>query len=107
MCWCDRPVQGRRPRPSGEDSPADSCYSDKGPIHTRMGDIARRAGVHRSTVYYYYYYYFPSKAVLLAASFVRVVTVTQDAVELARRLAHPSAISSHGMRLTLQHCCPR
>ncbi|MDV3219537.1 TetR/AcrR family transcriptional regulator, partial [Mycobacterium avium] len=68
--------RGRRPRPAGADSPADdearerlltaadSCYSDKGPVHTRMGDIARRAGVHRSTVYYY----FPSKDALLAAS---------------------------------------
>jgi AcrR family transcriptional regulator len=42
-----------------------------------MGDIARRAGVHRSTVYYY----FPSKDALLAASFVRVLTVTLHAVE--------------------------
>lgn len=56
---------------------ADSCYSEKGPVDTRMGDIARRAGVHRSTVYYY----FPSKDALLAASFVRVLTVTLRAVE--------------------------
>ncbi|ORB75555.1 hypothetical protein BST44_03370 [Mycobacterium scrofulaceum] len=81
--------RGRRPRPAGADSPADdearerlltaadSCYSDKGPVHTRMGDIARRAGVHRSTVYYY----FPSKDALLAASFMRVLTVTLHAVE--------------------------
>ncbi|WP_225601306.1 TetR/AcrR family transcriptional regulator [Mycobacterium avium] len=56
---------------------ADSCYSDKGPVRTRMGDIARRAGVHRSTLYYY----FPSKDALLAASFVRVLTATLQAVE--------------------------
>jgi hypothetical protein len=33
---------------------ADACYAEKGPVRTRMSDIARRAGVHRSTVYYYF-----------------------------------------------------
>jgi AcrR family transcriptional regulator len=56
---------------------ADACYAEKGPVHTRMGDIARRAGVHRSTVYYH----FPTKDALLAASFVRVLAATGAAVE--------------------------
>lgn len=56
---------------------ADSCYADKGPVRTRMGDIARRAGVHRSTLYYY----FPSRDALLVASFVRVLSTTLQAVE--------------------------
>ncbi|MEE3753206.1 repressor [Mycobacterium intracellulare] len=56
---------------------ADACYADKGPVRTRMSDIARRAGVHRSTVYYY----FPTKDALLAASFVRVLAATAEAVE--------------------------
>jgi AcrR family transcriptional regulator len=43
---------------------ADACYAEKGPVRTRMSDIARRAGVHRSTVYYY----FAQKDTLLAAS---------------------------------------
>src|SRR5271168_2870058 len=46
-------------------------------VHTRMSDIARRAGVHRSTVYYY----FSKKDALLAASFVRVLAATAEAVE--------------------------
>lgn len=56
---------------------ADACYDEKGPMRTRMGDVARRAGVHRSTVYYY----FPSKDELLAASFLRMLTSTLNAVE--------------------------
>ncbi|MEM6110654.1 TetR/AcrR family transcriptional regulator [Mycobacterium sp. 050272] len=56
---------------------ADACYAEKGPVRTRMGDIARRAGVHRSTVYYH----FPNKDALLAASFVRVLAATLQAVE--------------------------
>ncbi len=56
---------------------ADACYADKGPVRTRMSDIARRAGVHRSTVYYY----FSNKDALLAASFVRVLAATTEAVE--------------------------
>lgn len=56
---------------------ADECYADKGPVRTRMSDIARRAGVHRSTVYYY----FSNKDALLAASFVRVLAATTEAVE--------------------------
>jgi AcrR family transcriptional regulator len=43
---------------------ADACYAEKGPVRTRMSDIARRAGVYRSTVYYY----FAKKDTLLAAS---------------------------------------
>lgn len=56
---------------------ADACYAEKGPVRTRMSDIARRAGVHRSTVYYY----FSKKDALLAASFVRVLAATAEAVE--------------------------
>jgi AcrR family transcriptional regulator len=56
---------------------ADACYAEKGPVRTRMSDIARRAGVHRSTVYYY----FSNKDTLLAASFVRVLAATAEAVE--------------------------
>ena len=56
---------------------ADACYAEKGPVRTRMSDIARRAGVHRSTVYYY----FANKDTLLAASFVRVLATTAEAVE--------------------------
>jgi AcrR family transcriptional regulator len=43
---------------------ADARDPEKGPVSTRMSDIARRAGVHRSTVYYY----FAQKDTLLAAS---------------------------------------
>jgi AcrR family transcriptional regulator len=56
---------------------ADACFAEKGPVRTRMSDIARRAGVHRSTVYYY----FPKKDALLAASFLRVLAATAEAVE--------------------------
>jgi AcrR family transcriptional regulator len=56
---------------------ADACYAEKGPVRTRMSDIARRAGVHRSTVYYY----FSNKDALLAASFLRVLAATAEAVE--------------------------
>lgn len=74
------------PRPSGAwgaDTPADeeqarewllaaaeSCYAKQGPSRTRMSDIARAAGVHRSTVYYY----FPNKNAVRAASLVRGLT---------------------------------
>jgi AcrR family transcriptional regulator len=56
---------------------ADACFAEKGPVRTRMSDIARRAGVHRSTVYYY----FSNKDALLAASFVRVLAAALEAVE--------------------------
>ncbi len=55
---------------------AEACYAEKGPVRTRMSDVAQRAGVHRSTVYYY----FPNKDALLAASFVRVLGVTVERV---------------------------
>jgi AcrR family transcriptional regulator len=64
---------------------ADACYAEKGPVHTRMSDIARRAGVHRSTVYYY----FSTKDALLAASFVRVLSATAEAVEQCWRTDDP------------------
>jgi AcrR family transcriptional regulator len=56
---------------------ADACYAEKGPVRTRMSDVARRAGVHRSTLYYY----FSKKDTLLAASFVRVLAATAEAVD--------------------------
>jgi AcrR family transcriptional regulator len=56
---------------------ADACYAENGPVRTRMGDIARRASVHRSTVYYH----FPNKDALLAASFVRMLSATVQGVE--------------------------
>lgn len=56
---------------------ADACYADKGPVRTTMSDIAQRAGVHRSTVYYY----FLNRDALLAASFVRQLAATLEAVE--------------------------
>ncbi|OBK63221.1 repressor [Mycobacterium colombiense] len=52
---------------------------------TRVGDVARYAGVHRSTVYYY----FPSKDALLAASFLRMLTTTLDAVEQCWQTEEP------------------
>ena len=64
---------------------ADACYAEKGPVRTRMSDIARRAGVHRSTVYYY----FAKKDALLAASFVRVLAATAEAVEQCWQTADP------------------
>ncbi|WP_253843036.1 TetR/AcrR family transcriptional regulator [Mycobacterium colombiense] len=64
---------------------ADACYADKGPMCTRVGDVARYAGVHRSTVYYY----FPSKDALLAASFLRMLTTTLDAVEQCWQTEEP------------------
>ena len=84
-----QPDEGR-PGSWGADSPADedearekllcaadACYAEKGPVRTRMSDIARCAGVHRSTVYYY----FPTKDALLAASFLRVLATTAKAVD--------------------------
>jgi AcrR family transcriptional regulator len=64
---------------------ADACYAEKGPMRTRMSDIARRAGVHRSTVYYY----FSTKDALLAASFLRVLAVTAEAVDQCWRTDDP------------------
>ena len=82
--------QGTRARSWRADSPADeeearerllaaadACYAEKGPVRTRMSDVAQRAGVHRSTVYYY----FPNKDALLAASFVRLLGATVESVE--------------------------
>jgi AcrR family transcriptional regulator len=56
---------------------AEACYADKGPGRTGMSDIARRAGVHRTTVYSY----FPNKDAVLAACFMRAVTEVLDAGE--------------------------
>jgi AcrR family transcriptional regulator len=86
----DARSEEHRPRPRGTGWPsdedearerllaaADACYAEKRPVRTRMSDIARRAGVHRSTVYYY----FANKDTLLAASFVRVLAATAEAVD--------------------------
>lgn len=48
---------------------AEACYARYGPRRTKMTDIAREAGVHRTTVYSY----FPSREAVLAACFVRGV----------------------------------
>lgn len=56
---------------------AEACYAERGLAGTRMSDIARRAGVHRSTVYYY----FPNKDAVLAASFVRALDSVLKAAE--------------------------
>lgn len=46
---------------------AERCYAQRGVARTTIVDIAREAGVHRSTVYVY----FQSKDEVLAACFVR------------------------------------
>lgn len=56
---------------------AEACYAERGPTRTKMGDIAIKAGVHRSTVYYY----FPNKDAVLAASFVRALEEVLAAAE--------------------------
>nr|WP_234898599.1 TetR/AcrR family transcriptional regulator [Mycolicibacter kumamotonensis] len=48
---------------------AEACYAERGPMRTRMSDIASKAGVNRSTVYYY----FPNKEAVLVASLVRAL----------------------------------
>lgn len=56
---------------------AEACYAERGPTRTRMGDIATKAGVNRSTVYYY----FANKDAVLVASFVRALEVVLAAAE--------------------------
>lgn len=56
---------------------AEACFVDFGPGRTRMSDIAKRAGVHRRTVYDY----FPTKDALVAASFVRAIDAVLEASE--------------------------
>ncbi|WP_062997489.1 TetR/AcrR family transcriptional regulator [Nocardia jinanensis] len=56
---------------------AEACYAERGPSRTKMGDIAHKAGVHRSTVYYY----FPNKDAVLAAAFVRALAGVLAAAE--------------------------
>jgi AcrR family transcriptional regulator len=64
---------------------AEACYVDHGPGRTRMSDIAKRAGVHRRTVYDY----FPTKDALMAASFVRAISAVLDASEPCWHTAEP------------------
>jgi AcrR family transcriptional regulator len=78
---------------------ADACYAEKGPMRTRMSDIARRAGVRRPTVYYY----FAQKDTLLAAAFVRVLAATSACLrgtDIARssRSTSASSLSLRGPR---------
>lgn len=81
---------------------AESCYAERGPSRTRMGDIARMAGVHRSTVYYY----FPNKGAVLAASFVRGLTDILKTTEpcwdtgkpFLERLVHASLVGNEAAR---------
>jgi AcrR family transcriptional regulator len=67
VCSCGRSVRRTPPRsrgagwPSDEDearekllAAADACYAEKEPVRTRMSEMARRAGVHRATVYDYF-----------------------------------------------------
>jgi AcrR family transcriptional regulator len=56
---------------------AEACYIEVGPGRTRMSDIAKRAGVHRRTVYDY----FPTKDALVAASFVRAISAVLVSTE--------------------------
>jgi AcrR family transcriptional regulator len=56
---------------------AERCYVERGVSQTRMVDIARAAGVHRSTVYTY----FPSRDTVRAAFFVRAMSSVLDAAE--------------------------
>ncbi|OBI21192.1 TetR/AcrR family transcriptional regulator [Mycobacterium sp. E2497] len=64
---------------------ADECYAEKGLARTRMGDIANKAGVHRSTVYYY----FANKDALVAASFVRAVDVALEETQACWQTDEP------------------
>jgi len=64
---------------------AEACYVEHGPNRTKMTDIARKAGVHRTTVYAY----FPNRDAVLAASFVRAVAGVLDAAEPCWRTAEP------------------
>jgi AcrR family transcriptional regulator len=56
---------------------AEACYAQRGVGRTTIVDIAREAGVHRSTVYVY----FQSKDEVLAACFVRSMASVLDAAE--------------------------
>jgi AcrR family transcriptional regulator len=56
---------------------AEVCYVQRGVARTTIVDIAREAGVHRSTVYVY----FQSKDEVLAACFVRSMASVLDAAE--------------------------
>jgi len=56
---------------------AEACYAARGVARTTIVDIARQAGVHRSTVYTY----FQSKDEVLAACFVRAMASVLDAAE--------------------------
>ncbi|MDT5111664.1 MAG: hypothetical protein QOE20_3554 [Mycobacterium sp.] len=56
---------------------AEACYAQRGVGRTTIVDIAREAGVHRSTVYTY----FQSKDEVLAACFVRSMASVLDAAE--------------------------
>jgi len=62
----DLPVDEEQARARILDA-AEACYAERGPSNTRMTDIAKRAGVHRSTVYTY----FANRDAVLAACFVR------------------------------------
>ncbi|ETA96343.1 hypothetical protein MOKP104_29230 [Mycobacterium avium subsp. hominissuis] len=56
---------------------AERCYAQRGVARTTIVDIAREAGVHRSTVYVY----FQSKDEVLAACFVRSMASVLEAAE--------------------------
>jgi hypothetical protein len=77
---------------------ADACDPEKGPVRTRMSDIARRAGVHRSTVYYY----FAQKDTLLAASRPRLQPARFAATFRLTRSPARSSGSTSASLLSLQ-----
>jgi AcrR family transcriptional regulator len=56
---------------------AENCYAKRGVARTTIVDVAREAGVHRSTVYAY----FQSKDDILAACFVRSISSVLSAAE--------------------------
>jgi AcrR family transcriptional regulator len=56
---------------------AEACYVNRGVARTTIVDIAREAGVHRSTIYTY----FQNKDEVLAACFVRSMASVLDASE--------------------------
>jgi AcrR family transcriptional regulator len=64
---------------------AEACYAKRGVARTTMVDIAREAGVHRSTVYVY----FQSRDEVLAACFVRSMASVLDAAEPCYHTGEP------------------
>ncbi|WP_166903599.1 TetR/AcrR family transcriptional regulator [Mycobacterium sp. DL440] len=64
---------------------AETCYTKRGVARTTIVDIAREAGVHRSTVYAY----FQNKDEVLAACFVQATRSVLDAAESCFHTGEP------------------